>query len=285
MKMLLTLVACCLLSTNARALPSDPLQDALNHEYKGRIYTLRQPFIRDTQQYDSLGHTLMTSTLGPWTVYGRIELRKIRVQSNRLVVEGRRIGMEFSDRSRTLVPSKLDDKVKLEISLVQPLNSVDQARDVFSHIFAFTKDDFLAALPVLWRQYLNDNLESYTDDGRQLVFKPYKPPRPADNQKPQPPANDVYYVGKDVTAPRARLTPDPDYSVAARAAKFQATLVVDVIVDKAGEVRSISLTKPGGMGLDEETVRTVQRWRFEPARRNGEPVAVEVSVEVTFQLY
>src|SRR5215469_5199336 len=97
-----------------------------------------------TQQYDAQGNSPTASALGPWTVYGRVQITKIMVEPNRLVVEGQRIGIKFNDKGKALVPSKLDEKLKLEIPLGQPLASADQTHDLFSHIFAFTKDDFLA---------------------------------------------------------------------------------------------------------------------------------------------
>jgi TonB family protein len=37
------------------------------------------------------------------------------------------------------------------------------------------------------------------------------------------------------------------------------------------------------MVLDEKAVEAVKKWRFQPARKNGHPVAVQISVEVNFQ--
>jgi TonB family protein len=39
------------------------------------------------------------------------------------------------------------------------------------------------------------------------------------------------------------------------------------------------------MGLDEKAIEAVSTWRFQPATHNGQPVAVEVNVEVSFRLY
>jgi TonB family protein len=39
------------------------------------------------------------------------------------------------------------------------------------------------------------------------------------------------------------------------------------------------------MGLDEKALEAVRTWRFEPARKDGVPVAVQISVEVNFRLY
>ena len=39
------------------------------------------------------------------------------------------------------------------------------------------------------------------------------------------------------------------------------------------------------MGLDEKAVEAIRRWRFEPARKDGVPVAVQINVEINFRLY
>ena len=40
-----------------------------------------------------------------------------------------------------------------------------------------------------------------------------------------------------------------------------------------------------GMGLDEKAVEAVKQYRFKPAKENGKPVAVEMNVEVNFQIF
>jgi TonB family protein len=37
-------------------------------------------------------------------------------------------------------------------------------------------------------------------------------------------------------------------------------------------------------GLDEAAVRAASQWRFEPGRRDGKPVPVLITVEMTFAL-
>jgi len=38
------------------------------------------------------------------------------------------------------------------------------------------------------------------------------------------------------------------------------------------------------MGLDEKAIEAVKQWRFEPALKNGKPVAVAINLEVEFRL-
>lgn len=95
----------------------------------------------------------------------------------------------------------------------------------------------------------------------------------------------AYRVGGGVSAPRPIYDPEPEYSEEARKAKYQGTVVLWVIVGPDGRPRDIRVSRPLGMGLDEKAVEAVRQWRFEPARKDGQPVPVQVSIEVNFRLY
>jgi len=95
----------------------------------------------------------------------------------------------------------------------------------------------------------------------------------------------AYHVGGGVLAPRAVYTPDPEFSEEARKAKHQGMVVLWLVVGPDGRAHDIRVQRSLGMGLDEKAIEAVERWRFEPARRDGIAVAVEVAVEVNFRLY
>jgi len=95
----------------------------------------------------------------------------------------------------------------------------------------------------------------------------------------------AFRVGNGVSAPRALDTPDPEYSEEARKAKYQGVVVLWLVVGPDGRPRDIRVSRPLGMGLDQKAVEAVQRWRFEPAMKDGRPVAVQINVEVNFRLY
>jgi protein TonB len=40
-----------------------------------------------------------------------------------------------------------------------------------------------------------------------------------------------------------------------------------------------------GMGLDEKAVEAVKQYRFKPATEGGEPVPVELNIEVNFKIF
>lgn len=95
----------------------------------------------------------------------------------------------------------------------------------------------------------------------------------------------VFRVGNGVTAPVPIYQPDPDYSDEARKAKYQGTVVLTVIVGTDGRVHNAQVARSLGMGLDEKAKEKVLVWKFKPATKDSKPVAVEVNVEVTFNLY
>jgi periplasmic protein TonB len=95
----------------------------------------------------------------------------------------------------------------------------------------------------------------------------------------------VFRVGGGVSAPRTLFAPDPEYSEEARKAKFQGTCVLWLVVGPDGRARDIRVTRSLGLGLDEKAIEAVKQWKFEPAMKDGKPVAVEINVEVSFRLY
>ncbi len=96
----------------------------------------------------------------------------------------------------------------------------------------------------------------------------------------------VYRPGRGgVGYPACDYCPDPKYSEEARKAKYQGTVLLEVIVTPEGRATNIRVIKGVGLGLDEKAIEAVRTWIFKPAiGPNGKPVAVRVPIEVTFRL-
>jgi TonB family protein len=92
------------------------------------------------------------------------------------------------------------------------------------------------------------------------------------------------HVGGDVTAPRPIYDPEPEYSEEARKGGRSGTCVLSLVVDAEGKAQNVVVVRGLGMGLDEKALATVLTWRFEPALKNGVPVAVLLKVEVNYSL-
>ena len=94
----------------------------------------------------------------------------------------------------------------------------------------------------------------------------------------------VYRVGGGVSAPQVLFKVDPEYSEEARKAKYSGTVVIQLVVDPSGHGRDIRVIRSLGLGLDEKAIEAVNKWKFRPGLRNGQPVAVMATIEVNFRL-
>ncbi len=92
-------------------------------------------------------------------------------------------------------------------------------------------------------------------------------------------------TGGEVSMPVPIRKPEPPYSEQGRQAKLVGSIALWIVIDTDGKVAdAIETSQPLGKGMDELAIKTVQNWRFEPARRNGVPVAVRSLVEITYRL-
>ena len=413
---LFLLFACLSLVSLAFARDRSPraLQEAIQQHYQNHSFNLRYCGESDNQQYDADGKPPSVVAQGPWTLLSRVEITKMVVTRTQLQIEGRRMAFKYDWNQSKLVSFNRETPVKMEIALRQPVKTPEELHEVFGRVFALTRDDFIAAMPELWRSYVSSHLAVYSEDGLEMDFKPdpkaqaqsrlgtqpageapeLRPLRPTTKTKctpqypgeavagpwgggtelrlvidesgkvekteiirplglgideciamdlatwhlqpsthgaaavksyliaslqfvpdaapqfavnftPEPPSgllgvssspgarseprpalpeqDPIVHVGGDVAPPRAAWTPEPELTEEARRAGVKATVVLNIVVGRDGRVSRIKVVRSAGMGLDESTVNTVKTWRFQPAMRDGQPVAVEMNIEVVLE--
>jgi TonB family protein len=85
--------------------------------------------------------------------------------------------------------------------------------------------------------------------------------------------------------PACVYCPEPQYSEDARKAKYQGTVVLQVVITPEGRATNIQVVKGPGLGLEEKALEAVRNWRFKAASGpNGRPVATLTLLEITFRL-
>lgn len=57
------------------------------------------------------------------------------------------------------------------------------------------------------------------------------------------------------------------------------------MVGPDGKPHNIRVVRTLGLGLDEKAIEAVKNWRFEPAMKDGKPVAVQINVDFNFNLH
>jgi periplasmic protein TonB len=96
----------------------------------------------------------------------------------------------------------------------------------------------------------------------------------------------VYAAGHGgVSMPRPIYTPEPEFSEEARRVKLQGEVTLLAIIGVDGRPRNLEVVRSLGYGLDQKALAAVTTWRFEPAKKDGHAVAVQMSIIVNFHLY
>jgi TonB family protein len=94
----------------------------------------------------------------------------------------------------------------------------------------------------------------------------------------------AYKIGGGVSAPVVLSKVEPEYSEEARKAKWQGTVVLQLVVDEKGLPQGMKVTRSLGLGLDQKAIEAVSKWRFKPGMKDGKPVPVIATIEVNFRL-
>lgn len=103
-----------------------------------------------------------------------------------------------------------------------------------------------------------------------------------------PPQNSSEFVygqfDPGITRAKATYQPNPEYSDRAARKKIHGTVLLSIIVTAEGTVRDPQVTHSLDKDLDKNAVECVKKWKFEPATKDGKPVATHVAVEVSFNV-
>lgn len=300
----LTILLLLVLAATASAVAQDA-ENALK-QFQDKILMLRHPLQGSSLRYDADGKVLKGGDEGPWTVFGGILIDHASLSTDKLHLAGRRMLILFPRQRFAIMEfRRLDNRVKnppfsttvkLEIAFAQPVNSAEQVRTVMNRVFALNTAELLDSISDFWRPSLVDSLVYDPTQSRETEFQWREKAPPVQKlsrtgadaiSKPEDADADsaIFHVGPEVKAPKVQYAPEPDFTEIARYEKYPGVAVVSIVVDKNGNVQRIKLVRPLGLGLDESAQATIKTWRFLPGTRNGEPVAVELNVEIAFNLY
>ena len=111
-------------------------------------------------------------------------------------------------------------------------------------------------------------------DPRSLTGAAYAQGAQPRSSAPSPPSQRVAASGS-YTRPVPRSQPLPRL-------RASGTARLDLTIGPDGQVRSISVRRPL-RGNNAALIGAVQRWRFRPAMRDGQPVSAPYSVEISFK--
>jgi TonB family protein len=213
------------------------------------------------------------------------------------VVRWHTVGMAFA-RDNGATPPEVEDGII-------PKSDKNNGHD--SAVFEFTVTSTGAAIDIHAIQGSSVGVEELAHSLAQWKFRPafkagvpvaatarvrfLKGPADASDKAPlfpndaPPAANPPNADAADFSRPRLLHRVEADYTDAARNARIAGTVVLQIVVGAEGDVTDAKVTTSLGHGLDEKALEAVRKWKFQAARRDGQPVAASMSVEFSFRAF
>ena len=118
----------------------------------------------------------------------------------------------------------------------------------------------------------------------QLAFPPAELV-PSASGKPALPAgaSDLQRVGGEVQQARLVRSQPPKYPALAKANHVTGDVVMDAVIDPAGNVTEVTVIS-GPVLLRDAAMEALRKWKYEPAHLDGQPVATRLSVTLQFRI-
>ncbi len=252
------------------------LEQALRTELKGKVFFLRGFPIEDDLDFDSNFHPQKTFRAGSWTV-AIIDIQTIRIKHDRVEISGNRVVVGRDEKTQELMQYKLSKSIHIKVEVPSALSTAETVKQLIDAVFIADSKELVTFVPRHWVPYFNGEVVRTIKDGK-TAYRFDGPTRTANGDP-------IYRATKDgVQVPKPVHTPDPEYTEIGRAASFNGSGRLSAVINKAGEIDDVVVVKPIGLGLDDNAAAIVRIWRFKPATKNGDPVAVRVEVEVTFNI-
>jgi len=292
------MVSFLFLSIPSRAQGQD-INEHLRDQYQGKILVLRGFQANDALRYDSSGSP-STANSGDWTTDGFVRVNDIRLSDDRLIIKAQRMAVIWADTrqfelrplGRAMVKGKKGIRVEINADPGMHNPSAEQIDAILSKIFLTAQDSLANLVPDYWEPCVRGGTKGIDKNcafAAELLAIPGIAEADAndtsENSGPSGAPELARHVAKGVTPPRATFTPEPAFAEWARQAKYQGVSTLRLVVTEQGLPTHIHIVNPLGCGLDAKAVEAVQKWRFKPAEKDGQPVAAEIAVEVDFHLY
>jgi periplasmic protein TonB len=94
----------------------------------------------------------------------------------------------------------------------------------------------------------------------------------------------VYDQGDGVSLPRVTKSVHAHYSARAMREKVRGTIKLKCVVSSEGTTRDVEIVSGLEEEMDANAVTALKQWKFKPGQREGKPVAVRITVDMTFTL-
>jgi outer membrane biosynthesis protein TonB len=146
-----------------------------------------------------------------------------------------------------------------------PAHAAKLLHDAIDRIFAPGLDDrMIASMPSFWKLY-------YQAVANQADYRPTDP--------------SIYRQNSVDQKARLLSTFEPPSNEYAQAGGVAGMALYHAVIGADGKPQEIVVGRPIGFGLDESAAETIRKASFQPAMKDGKPVAVMLDLVVQFRIY
>lgn len=256
----------------------------LKSRFKKQSLYLRGFYSNDKLSFDEKGQLIGTSIPTSFTLSG-FDLRLVNLKKDKLILEGRRVGVKFQKDKQSRIPlnlgspdSQQDEPMHIEIAA----SSNGDYGPALDMIFANGLEELAPSLPPYWQTWARTTFPSISTAAAPT---PANPKEGSASTSQTPKETPKAPSGSILKSPRLLKGENPDFNEPARRLKYEGKTRIHLQVGSDGTVSKLAIIRPIGLGLDERAVAAVGGYSFSPATKDGQPISVELDVEVSFDIF
>ena len=262
----------------------DPAKQ-LEDRYKGKFVRVRDLVSDSKVRYDAAGNLVGKWHAGRWTWHSNVEVTDVTMKDRVLKIKANRLLLNYNRGTHKFTPFR-SGALEFEIETSpDAVGKIDVEKE-WNKAFLKPDEDYPLDMQPYWKPFISCVIHPKTEDCEYYEKKSSEPGvrnvTGTSTQKSAYPG--VLTVGKDVTPPKVRSRVEPEYTEVARRARVTGTVLLEAVITKNGGVSIMRVIRPIGFGLEENAAEALSQWVFEPGRRSGQPVDVQLEIEVNFKL-
>lgn len=243
-------------------------QEALRSQYANKVLIFRKSYrFLDRLEVKADGSVPGKLRSGYWSMDGACQVKELEFRKDSVIFKCTKLWADVKDdgqlhyfpvsvalKGRTDYPKKMD----IVFRAGPASESVAQVSERVGTIFLSEQDSKLAATPAPISAYIQ-------------------------KLSVQPDIDPISGLGFDGTPPKPVSTPIPDLSREAELVGQAGGESFVLLVDEQGKASVVAFTRLLQYGLEETTIDAVKDWKFQPAMKDGKPVAVRIAMDIDYK--
>jgi len=219
------------------------------------------------------GEPMANYKTGPFSESG-FDAQKVKLHGDKLVIEGQRVALAF-----------VKDGTAQRLPMTHGTYGRSIPDDVTITIDGQGNPDFSKELDTIFAAHLDDILPSLPDYWQLIARRILRAEGHAAHAPKDPAKASVMHIAGNVTRPVILTKVEPEFTDVARQHKFSGDCMLYLWVGPDGVPSHIAIVRPVGLGLDENAVAALSKYKFSPATLGGKPVTVDLYVDVGFRIF